>query len=122
MPTPLGIFLRAAYRYGVPVALLSCMDHYVEEHRRGAFAIGAPNDHIERVTGRPAESFETVARRLAALPANQRGASRALREFTRSMTIPFVRLPNMRRYLRGLQITEPRATRYVGDSKEIHRD
>src|SRR5215475_9746277 len=47
VPTPPWLFLRAAYRYGESLALLSCMEHYVEEHRRGAFAIGAPNDDVE---------------------------------------------------------------------------
>src|SRR5262249_20162714 len=76
-----------------PLALLSCMEHYIEEHRRGAFAIGAPNDEVVRVTGRPAEPFEAVARRLAALPENRRSASRTLREFARFMWVPFARGP-----------------------------
>jgi NAD(P)H dehydrogenase (quinone) len=122
VPTPLWVFLKAAYRYGVPVALLSCMEHYVEEHRCGAFAIGAPNDHVERVTGRPAESFETVARRLATLPANQRSSSHTLSEFSRFMTVPFIRLPNMQRYLRGLQVVAPKSMKYVGDSDVWRRE
>jgi NAD(P)H dehydrogenase (quinone) len=122
VPTPLWVFLKAAYRYGVPVALLSCMEHYVEEHRRGAFAIAAPNDDVARVTGRPAESFETVVRRLATLPANQRSPSHTLREFARFLAVPLVRVPNMPRYLRGLQIVAPRAPQYVGESEVWRRE
>jgi len=91
VPTPLWVFLKAAHLDGYPGALLSCMEHYIEEHRRGAFTVGAPNDDVARVTGRPAESFETVARRLAALPENRRSSSRTLREFVRFMAVPLAR-------------------------------
>jgi len=122
VPTPLWLFLKAAYLYGEPLALLSCMDHYVEEHRRGAFAIGAPTDDVARVTGRPPESFEAVARRLAALPENRRGASRTLREFARFIWLPFARVPNIRRYLSGLHIAAPAAAEYSGESAVWRRE
>jgi NAD(P)H dehydrogenase (quinone) len=117
VPTPLWVFVKAAYRYGAPLAVLSCMQHYVEEHRRGAFAIAAPNDDVARVTGRPAESFEVVVRRLATLPANRRSPSHTLREFARFLTVPIVRVPNTLHYLRGLQVVAPRAPKYVGESE-----
>ena len=122
VPTPLWLFLKAAYLYGEPLALLGCMDHYVEEHRRGAFAIGAPTDDVVRVTGQPPESFETVARRLAALPENRRSASRTLREFARFVWLPFARVPSIHRYVRGLQIAAPAATQYSGESAVWRRE
>jgi uncharacterized protein YbjT (DUF2867 family) len=122
VPTPLWLFLKAAYLYGEPLALLGCMDHYVEEHRRGAFAIGAPTDDVARVTGRPPESFEAVARRLAALPENRRSALRTLREFARFTWLPFARVPNIRRYVRGLQIATPAAIQYSGESAVWRRE
>jgi uncharacterized protein YbjT (DUF2867 family) len=122
VPTPLWLFLKAAYLDGYPAALLSCIEHYIEEHRRGAFAIGAPNDDVARVTGRPPESFESVARRLAALPANRRSPSRTLREFARFMAVPFARAPNRGRYLRGLQIVAPAAPQYTGESAVWRRE
>jgi NAD(P)H dehydrogenase (quinone) len=122
VPTPLWVFLKAAYLDGSPLALLSCLEHYIEEHRRGAFAIGAPNDDVAQVTGRPAESFEAVARRLAALPANRRSPSRSLREFARFMVIPLARVPNTRRYLRGLQIVAPASPQYTGESTVWRRE
>jgi hypothetical protein len=121
VPTPLWLFVKAAYLYGEPLALLGCMEHYIEEHRRGAFAIGAPTDDVVRVTGRPPESFEAVARRLAALPENRRSASRTLREFARFMWLPFARVPNIRRYVRGLQIATPAETQYSGESAAWRR-
>ena len=122
VPTPLWLFVKAAYVYGEPLALLGCMEHYIEEHRRGAFAIGAPTDDVVRVTGRPPESFEAVARRLAALPENRRSASRTVREFVRFIWLPFARVPNIRRFVRGLQIAAPAATQYSGESAVWQRE
>jgi NAD(P)H dehydrogenase (quinone) len=122
VPTPLWIFLKAAYLDGHPVAMLSCMEHYIEEHRRGAFAIGAPSDDVACVTGRPAESFETVARRLAALPAYGRSVSRSLRELASFLAVPFARGPNTRRYLRGLRIVAPADPQYTGESPVWRRE
>jgi len=122
MPTPLWLFVKAVYLDGEPLALVSCMEHYIEEHRRGAFAIGAPNDDVECVTGRPAESFEAVARRLAASPENRRAALRTLRSFASFMWLPFARGPNVRRYMRGLQISAPAAPQYSVESAVWQRE
>lgn len=122
VPTPLWVFLKAAYLDGQPIALLSCMEHYVEEHRRGAFSVATPNNHVAQVTGQPPESFETVARRLAALPANRRSPSRTLGEFARFLAVPLARGPNTRRYLRGLQIVAPAAPQYAVESALWRRE
>jgi hypothetical protein len=122
VPTPVSLFRKVAYLDGYPAALLSCMEYYVEEHRRGAFAIGAPNDDVARVTGRPPESFESVARRLAAPAAYRRSPSRTLRELARFLTLPFARAPNTRRYLRGLRIIAPAAPQYTGESAVWRRE
>jgi len=98
------------------------MEHYIEEHRRGAFAIGAPNDDVARVTDRPAEPFEAIARRLAALPDNRRSLSRRLREFAGFMFVPFARGPDIRRYSRGLRIAAPAAPQYSGESAVWQRE
>src|SRR5262249_17909928 len=100
VPTPVWLFVKAAYLYGYPPVLLSAMEHYVEEHRRGVFALGAPNDDVAHATGRAAEPFEVVVRRHAALPGNQRGAMTTLSELAKFMLLPLVPVPDMRRYLR----------------------
>ena len=41
---------------------------YFEELRGGTFAVGAPTDHVQKITGRPPESFETAAPRYIAQP------------------------------------------------------
>lgn len=122
VPTPLWLFLKGAHLDGQPPALLSCMAHYVEEHVRGTFARGAPNDVVAQVTGRAPESFESVARRVAARPENRPGAARTLREFARFLALPFARTPNLRRYLHGLHIPPPAVAQYADESAVWRRE
>jgi hypothetical protein len=60
----------------------------VTDHRQGAFELGAPNDDVLLVTGSPAESFETTARRYAELPKAQPGVGRRLRAWLDFMRTP----------------------------------
>lgn len=122
VPTPLWVFLKGAHLDGHPAALLSCIEHYAEEHRRGAFAVGAPNDVVARVTGKPPESFEVVARRVAALPANRRSPSRTLREFARFLAVPLARGLDIGGYLRGLRIVAPASPQYTDESAVWRRE
>ena len=56
-------FAKAAKAQGFPIFDTANLRHYTEELKNGAFAIGAPTDHVEAVTGTPAESFEQTTRR-----------------------------------------------------------
>ena len=122
VPTPLRISLKAAYLDGSPLALLASLAHYVEEHRRGAFTLGAPNDDVRQVTGRPAESFEAVGRRMAAHPSNRRSTANTLREFARFMLVPLARMPKLSSYLRGLQLAAPSRPEYTDESRVWQRE
>ena len=62
------MFARAARAQGLAPFEIAQIRHYAEEARDGVYAIGAPTDHVERVTGRPPEAFEATARRYAADP------------------------------------------------------
>ena len=72
VPTPTWLFMKAARMGGLPIDLMSNVRYYIDDHKRGAFELGAPTTDVLDVTGRPAEDFETIARRYAALPRNQR--------------------------------------------------
>src|ERR1700740_471088 len=65
--SPLWLFYKGAKTLGAPPFLLSGLRYWGEDHDRGAFAIGAPNDTVRELTGKEAEDFETIARRHAAL-------------------------------------------------------
>lgn len=64
------------------------MRYYVEDHKQGAFALSAPTNDVLEVTGRPAEDFETTARRYAARPEAQRTFGNWLRTFVDFMRTP----------------------------------
>lgn len=61
-------FTKAAAALGASPFEMSSMRHYVAELAGGAFAVGAPSGHVEELTGRPAEDFESIARRYFAEP------------------------------------------------------
>jgi NAD(P)H dehydrogenase (quinone) len=114
-PMPFWLFLRAARLRGFPIALLATLQHYAVDQTEGAFAVGAPTDHVRAVTGRAPESFESVARRHSARI--ERGFVPALKASASSMVLPFVPAPPIERYIRGLHLPEPKnpisATRSV---------
>lgn len=87
---PLWLFVKAARMQGVAAFELSGFRHYIDDHRQGAFARGAPNDVVERLTGRPPESFATIAARYAARPEAQRSAASVLRAWAAFMLTPLM--------------------------------
>ena len=62
------MFARAATALGVSMFEIVQMNYYAQELRGGAFATGAPTDHVEQVTGQPPEGFESIARRYISAP------------------------------------------------------
>lgn len=65
-PTSITMFAKAARAQGFADFDTFNVRHYAEEVAQGAFAVGAPTDHVARLTGDPAEPFEQTARRYAA--------------------------------------------------------
>ena len=88
--SPLWMFYKAAKAEGNESILLSGLKHYFQDHNRGAFAVGAPNDTIRELTGKDAEDFETVARRHAALPQSRQSFRVRLAVFARFIVVPIL--------------------------------
>jgi hypothetical protein len=109
VPTPAWLFLKTARMAGYPIDLLSNLRYYIEDHRRGVFELGAPTTDVLDVTGRPAEDFETIARRYAMLPWNQRTFGNRLRTLAQFMLAPFRPSYNFDRYDRELRRPFPSA-------------
>lgn len=66
---PWFLFLRVARQQRINPLLISSLRHYVDELGRGTFELdGGVTPVVEELTGRRAESFETIAQRYAALP------------------------------------------------------
>jgi NAD(P)H dehydrogenase (quinone) len=74
------------------------------------------------VTRRPAEDFETIARRYAALPRNQRTFGNWLREFVQFMLAPLSPGFDLDRYDRKLRRPFPSEPRFAPDSKVWRRE
>lgn len=88
---PLWMFRKVARLQGVDPYEVRLLITYLEDHARGAFEFeGGVTDVVETLTGRPAESFETIARRYAALPFARPTLANRLKAFGNFMLTPFV--------------------------------
>ena len=108
---PWWMFLKAARSGNAGAFLTSGLRHYVEDHKQGAFALSAPTNDVLEVTGRPAEDFETTARRYAARPEAQRNFGNWLRTFVDFMRNPVAPGYNTERLERELRFPVPPAPR-----------
>ncbi len=103
MEVPLWMFMKAARALGLSTFELTNVRRYIEEHRKGAFEIGAPTGHVVEVTGRTPESFETTARRYAARPDAHRTLANKLRALGDFARIGFTALQDLDRFEREQQ-------------------
>jgi NAD(P)H dehydrogenase (quinone) len=101
---PFPLMAKSAKSIGFTDYAVTQLAWYVDELKRGTFAIGAPTDAVQRLTGRPPEEMATIARRyLNALPGTKRspsGMARAMRVLAKSSITP---APSRARYLRTFQ-------------------
>ena len=104
---PWWMFLKAARGANIGDFLAGNLRYYIEDHKQGAFALGAPTNDVLEVTGRPAEDFETTARRYAARAEAQRTFSNRLRTLTRFMLTPLTPAYNPERLDRELRFPAP---------------
>lgn len=108
---PMWMFKKALRALGIsPFEQLGIV-RYIDEHRAGAFAFNAPNDHVQSVTGRAPEDFETIARRYAALPDDRRSFSNFLKTFGDFMRIGMTQAYDLARYEREQQHPVPPSPR-----------
>jgi NAD(P)H dehydrogenase (quinone) len=122
VPTPFWLFMKTARMGGFPIDLLAGFRYYVDDHKRGAFELGAPTTDVFDVTGRPAEDFETIARRYAALPRNRRNLTNGLRQLAQFLIAPFRPGFNLDRYDRELRRPFPSAPQLAPDSQLWRRE
>jgi NAD(P)H dehydrogenase (quinone) len=116
VPASTALFMKSARISGVPVDIMSNVRYYLEDHKQGAFERGAPTTDVLELTGRPPEDFETIARRYAAYPQNQRNLRNWLVQFTQFLLAPLTPGFNFNRYARGLRSSFPSAPRLATES------
>lgn len=112
---PMWLFLKAARLQRVPPFELAGFRHYVEDHKRGAFALGAPTDVVQALTGRPPEAFATIARRYAARPEAVRSLGARLRAWADVLRTPFVPGYDLDRFEHAPGIAAPPVPRLAAD-------
>jgi hypothetical protein len=114
--------MKTAKMGALPIDVMSNVRYYIDDHKRGAFELGAPTTDVLDVTGRPPEDFETIARRYAALPQNRRTLGNWLRQFVQFMLVPFSPGFNLRRYDAELRRPFPSQPQFAPDSKIWRRE
>jgi len=117
VPTPTWLFLKAARMAGMSIDVMSNVRYYIDDHKRGAFELGAPTTDVLDVTGRPPESLETIARRYAMQPRNQRTLGHWVREFASFMIAPLSPSFNFDRYDRELRRPFPSEPEFAPNSE-----
>jgi uncharacterized protein YbjT (DUF2867 family) len=122
VPTPTWMFMKGARLAGYPIELMSGVRYYIDDHKRGAFELGAPTTDVLEVTGRPAEDFETIARRYAVLPHNRRTIGNRLRELAQFMLAPISPGFNFDRYDRELRGPFPAEPQFALESRIWRRE
>jgi NAD(P)H dehydrogenase (quinone) len=116
MPTPAWLFMKTARMGGLPIDVISGVGYYIDDHKRGAFELGAPTTDVLEVTGQPAEDFETIARRYAALPYNRRTLGNWGRQLAQFLIAPLSPGFNLRRYHRELRRPFPSEPQFAPES------
>jgi len=101
---------------------MSGVRYYIDDHKRGAFELGAPTTDVLEVTGRPAEDFETIARRYAALPGNRPSFANRLRELAQFIVAPISPGFNFDRYDRELRGPFPAEPQLAPESRIWRRE
>jgi hypothetical protein len=96
---------------------MSNLRYYIDDHKQGAFELGAPTTDVQDVTGRPAEDFETIARRYAAQPRNKSTLGNWLRQFAEFMIAPLSPGVNLDRYDRELRRPLPSEPQFAPESE-----
>jgi len=61
-----SMFLKAMTAMNYPTFAISQIRHYMEEHKRTALTVNAPNNVVRDIGGREPEDFETITRRYVA--------------------------------------------------------
>jgi xanthine dehydrogenase molybdopterin-binding subunit B len=92
MPINLPIWMlgKVAQQQGIDPYQISCLRYYMEDMKSGTFSFeGGVTNVVEELTGTPAESFETTARRYAAMPFAKQTFGNRLKAFVNFNLTPF---------------------------------
>ncbi len=105
---PIWMLGKVAQQQGIDPYSISCLRHYMEDMKRGTFSFeGGVTQVVEQLTGTPAETFETTARRYAAMPFAQQTLANRIKAFVKFNLSPFYPGYNFDKYDRQLRLPRP---------------
>jgi hypothetical protein len=110
LPVKLPIWMlgKVAQQQGVDPYQISVLRHYMEDMKRGTFSFeGGVTNVVEELTGQPAESFETTARRYAALPYARQTLGNRLKAFINFNLTPLYPGYNFDKWDRHMRLPKP---------------
>lgn len=102
---------------------ISILRYYMEDMKRGTFAFeGGVTDVVERLTGTPAESFETTARRYAAMPFARQTFANRLKAFIKFNLTPFYPGYNFDKWDKRMGLPMPRHPSFSIEDERWRRE
>ncbi len=107
---PFWMFSKAARMSGASIHEICNFREYLRDYRAGSFSLGGGvNTVVADITGQPAEDFETIARRYAALPFAQPTWRNRLAALARFSILPVYPGHDVDRYQRQMRFPVPPA-------------
>lgn len=90
LDAPDWMVMKALISQGFPATMVAQLIIYAVEYRSGTFALNAPNNVVQDLTGEKAEDFETITRRIVAeRPEAKRSFSNTLKAAWNFTKVPF---------------------------------
>lgn len=116
---PIWMLSKVARQQGVDPYAISCLRYYMEDMKRGTFSFeGGVTNVVEELTGTPAESFETTARRYAAMPFARQTLGNRLKAFLSFNMTPFYRGTNFDTWDRAMRFPLPQNSSFSIDDEQ----
>ena len=105
---PLWMFRKVARMQKIDPYQIAMLIQYIEDNKQGTFSYeGGVTDVMRELTGSPAETFETTARRYAALPFARQTLGNRLKAFIAFNITPFYPSYDIKGYERTLELPVP---------------
>jgi NAD(P)H dehydrogenase (quinone) len=119
---PPRLFLKMARWLRLGDYTLSQLHWFLQDYRRGSFAVGAPTGAVLEVAGSPPEDLETIARRyVSASPLVIRSAGGVLREVWGVVRGLLSRAPDLEKIERRLELPRIAGATLAADSVRWRR-
>ena len=110
---------------------MDLLRYYTEDYRQNAFAVGAPTNVVEEITKRPAEDFDTIARRYVVemskasarryaveLPEARQSFGNKVKAMQNFAKILLTKAPNIEALERALEVPKLSTSRYGSENQD----